>query len=234
MPIIGAFTEKGKKWILMNGSGFWRWHFWLQDNSEFSDGYGRLVNKMVRWLAIRKKLQPVVLEADRLTGKVGQPVHLKTYFYDSAYNPVTNGNMEIEVKNGKQTTLLNAVPADSSGCYTAIYTPEKPGKYRVKARGYVQESLAGTDQMEIEILQVEKEWLHNGQNKAYLQRLAADNRGVYVPAGEVKSLTSLLKVSGKIKKELHRIELWQKTFILFLMLLLAGSEWVLRKRFGMA
>ncbi len=234
IPVISSHTGKGTKWILMNGSGFWRWHFWLQDKNELSDGYGYLVEKMVRWLAIRKKLQPIVLEADRITGKVGQPLRLKIYFYDNAYKPVTNGNVQIEVKSGIRKTLLDAVPTDSSGCYSATFTPEKPGKHHFMARGYVQGSLAGKDLLDMEVLQVEKEWLHTGQNKVYLQKLAKDNRGIYVTTAGVDSLASFFNDSGKIKKEIRRIELWQKAFFLFLILLLVSGEWILRKRFGLA
>ncbi len=217
----------------MNGYGFWRWHFWLQENNELNNGYRLLLEKFMRWLAIQKKIKRVVLETNQLFGRVGQPLQLTTYLYDNAFKPVTNGNVQIEIDNGYKKIILDAFPADSSGTYSATFIPGKQGLHIFKAMGKIQQRFVGSDVLKMEVLPVEKEWLHNGVNKTYLEQIANDNHGLYVSAGEIDSLRSLFTGKEKIKKEILSVELWQKTVILVLILVLIGLEWIVRKRFGL-
>ena len=233
-PCIVSVTKNQNKWILLNGSGFWRWHFGLQDQPQLQEGYTRLLQNMVRWLALRKKIRPVVLETDAMQAKAGQSLPLTVYLYDDAMNPLSGGKVEIEARFDHQTIRLNAIPADSSGRYTAAFIPPHAGTYRFTALGYRQNTLIGKDWRAIDVLPVEKEWLHSGQNKTYLKRLAKENHGFYVTADGVDSLTAVLRPSGKTEKVKRHIPVWQSVWLLTLLLLFISAEWILRKRFGLA
>ncbi len=238
IPLLITRQMRGQRSAVLNGSGFWKWHFLLQELPELSKGYANLLHLLVRWLSEKQKLQQVLLQSAEKTHYLGRPVHLKAYLFDAAYRPVREGQVKIEVLWHKQKFYLDAGKAktatDSVGLYRASFIPPGEGKYRVTAVGYQNNLPLGNDRLVFEVIPFEKELLDTRQNSLLLKEMAAASGGKYFTISGLDSLKEILKAAPQMIRIKKSLVLWDSLYLLFAILGLIVIEWALRKFKGLA
>lgn len=232
IPLIVLFEKNHIRSALFNGEGFWKWHFHLQDEPLFLSGYANLLAQIIRWTAGSARLKPVILETPAKIVHPGERFRLTGYIYDANYSPVSNGSIGIEVKSPDRKFTLDAVN-DSSGRYITDFTPTSVGRINIKAEGMVNGQIVGSDQLELEVIPFEKEYIRLSQNVSLLKGLAQTHRGLYFPATQVDSLRKYFNSETKIIQRDDFIEIWYLPATLILIIVLITAEWILRKRYGM-
>jgi len=221
--------------IVLNGAGFWKWHFLLQDAPELSGGYGNLLHLSVRWLSERQKLQQVVLQSVEKTHYLGRPVHLNVRLFDAAFKPLRDGRVTIEASWNKQKFYLDAgTAADSNGVYHSSFIPPGEGRYTVTATGYRNNVLLGNDQLVFEVIPFEKELLETRQNIPLLREMASASGGRYVTVSGLDSLKEILNTTPQRIRVRKTLNLWDSIYLLMAILGLIFLEWTLRKFKGLA
>ena len=231
-PLIFSYCKPGFRNITFSGSGFWRWHFLMQSNSTLANGYKNLLKHSIRWLADRRNIKPVILKSDADKVVPGKVLHLSGFIYDADFKPVKDGQFQLQVKQGKEIIELNAV-MDSSGRYSAEFVPAKDGTLQFTAKGFRFDRLYGQYQLKIEVAAAEKEFIHTGLSRRYLQQIAKESGAMYADAAQIDSLLQHIPQDISIQKEKQSIALWYNPFLLALILLCIISEWILRRRFGL-
>ena len=231
-PLILLNEQKNHRSVVLNGEGFWKWHFLLQSNQRISAGYQKFLTNMLRWANDRAKLKPVILNSEKNVAHLGESVRINGYIYDASFQPMKDGELIVQADWNQQEFSIEAVN-DSTGNYLIEFVPPGEGKYTITAKGFKQGIELGSDQLEIEVIPIEKEFIHIDQNVDFLKKLAHMGNGLYVDASQIDTLASALIEPDKVVLKDRVIDIWYHPVLLALIILLITAEWILRKRLGL-
>ena len=231
-PVILMNEQQNYRSVSFNGEGFWKWHFLLQDNHRIAIGYQKFLVGLLRWVNDRNKLKPVMVVSEKNVVNLGEPIQLTGYIYDASFQPVKDGELVVNANWDQQTFSLETVN-DSSGNYLINFTPPGEGKYTITAKGFREGVELGSDKIEIEVIPIEKEFIHIDQNVSFLKKLADMGNGFYVNASTIDSLKSALIKPDKVILKDRIIDIWYHPVLLTIIIVLISAEWIIRKRLGL-
>ncbi len=230
IPVITILNQGKNRTAYMNGEGYWRWYFTLKNYPDLISGYKKLLSNLVYWVSNTSKLNQVTLHSDRRIFKLGEKIRLRINLYDSNFDPLTTGNVEMNISWNKQSFNVDAVN-DSSGNYLAEFYPPGEGKYIINARGYSGGLLLGQVRLILEVIPVEKEFLTTSQNVEFLKNIAKRSGGTYFNnTVESDSLLNQLQIKPSTEIKENNIDLWYKPVLLIIIIILITLEWILRKK----
>ena len=231
-PVVFTMEQAAYKLLVLNGQGFWQWHFLMQTDPDISSGYRIFLEKLIGWLAYKQRFNPVLLTVNQKSGHIGQSFDLTVRLVDSRFKPVTNGSVLLKAQLGKQSFDLSARESEQ-GVFKARFVPHSAGIYRISAIGIQQDQILGNDSLQIAVVPMDKEFIHLSPDTLFLQRLSRNGGGKLVPVSELNGfLKTLVGKPRTILKE-KRIELWYRWEWLILIILLITIEWALRKKLGL-
>ena len=153
---------------------------------------------------------------------------------DKQYKPVTNAKVQARflAPDGSSATVELAPQPLEEGIYAGEWTAEKPGSY-------VAEIIAGREQEEIgrDMLSFRREDgvaenFHTSQNRELLEKLSEQTGGRYYRPSEASKLANEISYSEAGITTRETRDLWDMPVIFLLALGIRGSEWVLRRRWG--
>jgi len=231
-PALFTADLTSYKLAVLNGLGFWKWHFMLQNDPEIFPGYRILLEKLLGWLATHKTYRPVLLTADKHSGNIGEPFEITVQLLDPRFQPIKKGSVIIQAKTGQQAFDL-PVRQKQEGVFNARFVPPTSGRFTIVATGFQQERFLGKDSLKLEIIPVNKELIRLSPDTLFLQQLALNNGGKMIrPARLDQVLKTLPMKPRKILVE-KKIDLWYRPALLILILVLISVEWTLRKRMNL-
>lgn len=231
-PIILLNDQTNYRSAVLNGEGFWKWHFLLQNNQGISNGYQKFLLNILLWVNDRTKLKPVILNSEKNVVYLGEIVKIIGNIYDASFKPIRDGELIVQSKWNQQEFNID-VDNDSTGNYLIKFVPPGEGKYTISAKGFKEGIELGSDFVELEVIPIEKEFIHIDQNVEFLKKIAAMGNGFYVDASDVDSLASALVEPDKTRLKDRIIDVWYHPVLLILIILLITAEWIIRKRLGL-
>jgi len=233
IPVLFLSDQMNQRCCVFNAEGFWRWHFELQGEGQLSQGYARLLSNILRWVTGSKRLKPVMLEASTRISRPGETIKLTGIIYDAEFQPMRNGSLQLNVMQEGQNYSIAALFDSVSGQYQAGFTTSMEGNYLIRGEGTLNGKPVGDDEIELEVVPFEKEYIRTAQNVRFLKELAESTQGFYLPAQHIDSLRQKLDLQEKTIERQESIELWFKPFMLILVVSLITLEWLFRKRVGL-
>jgi len=232
-PIMLFNNYHGTNNVLMLGAGFWRWKFQLAEDRQFKDGWNLIINNLIRWLTNKSGSQNVNIIANNKIISMGENLNLEIQVYDAGYNPVSDSNVRLKVSSASGEFEAEAEPT-GDGIYSWQYTPYSEGSFKVKATAAKNDVPIGESEIDIQVVQVNKELIYTKQDYELLQKLARSTSGEYFNYDNYKQVTDLLPKANKIQNQTKSFDLWNKLPVLLLIILLFTIEWFIRKRKGLA
>jgi uncharacterized membrane protein len=229
-PLLVAENYGRGRTAVFATSGTWRWVMW-QDHTDIT--HKTFWQQLMRYL-VSDSPGRVAGSTPRAVLPDETKVTLRAQVRDKAFKPVPNAVVEAHIvaPDGAASSVeMTPVPTEE-GAYAAEWNAEKPGSY-------VAEIVAGRDQEElgrdIVIFRREDgvaENFHTAQNRELLQSLAAQTGGRYYRASDAGRLADEISYSEAGITTRETKDLWDMPAVFLLALLLRGSEWVLRRRWG--
>ncbi|HUD98426.1 MAG TPA: glutamine amidotransferase [Bryobacteraceae bacterium] len=230
MPLLVTENYGRGRTAVFATSGTWRWVMW-QDHTDIT--HVTFWQQLMRYL-VSDSPGRVAASTPRAVLSDETKVTLRAEVRDKAYQPVSNAVVEAHITgpDGSSSSVeLTPLPA-GDGSYAADWSADKPGSY-------VAEIVAGRDKDElgrdIVIFRREDgvaESFHTAQNRELLQKLADDTGGRYYSASNAGRLADQISYSDAGITTRETKDLWDMPAVFLLALLLRGSEWVLRRRWG--
>ena len=235
-PILLAGQFFGAGRVLYLGSAeLWRLRavdekfferYWIKSIREV--GQGRLLRGTNRG----------VLLLERQTYSLGATVQIRANLLDQQFKELVAPHVNLEVVDPRGKRLIPAMQLQAdktrAGQFQGTITANLPGRYRLELP--IPES---TEQV-VQYLQVEVpnlEFVKPEQDAAQLQRLATTELGgKYLPLDRVeKELAGLLpdRSTTKIQFDVPRA-LWDREWVLYLLIGLLAVEWLTRKLLKLA
>jgi hypothetical protein len=212
--------------------GLWRWAF----NSRIEGVntlFDRFWDQMVLWLMAGRDFLPNQQFSLR-TSSANILLGEKAYFRVVMRSPDPRvKEIPILFYQGDREagrTTLNAVPGQDAYRLMAEFLPEKPGKYRAAARfpdGTSQETRFIVYQENLEQTEV-------ATDAGYLKRLCESSGGRLLAPNELAKLNAELKDEKQENLPKTRLRtVWDRTWFFYLIGLLFGVDWYLRRRWGL-
>jgi len=236
-PVLLASQQFGGGRVLYLGSPeTWRLRalgenyfntFWVKAIREV--GQGRL----------RRGDGPGVFLLDRESYLLGETVRVRAQLDSPQGDPLTVEGVKLYVTdpNGRAAFpagLSMAAEAAQPGQYAANFRAALPGRYQIKL------ALPDSDQTlttAVEVTLPQLEQMNPQQNRALLVKLADETRGAYFTVEQaVAGLPELFKTSAaeSVPIDERLRTLWDRTWLLYLMVGLLSAEWLTRKLLKLA
>lgn len=214
----------------------WRWRMMLEfSNKSFETFWRNLLRYAVD--AVRR---PVEASSERTFYGTNEGVRLRAEISDEKYMPIANAQVTAHVTSPSGRALeVELKPASENGFegYAAAFRPDEQGTYRVEVtavqRGAQAKPLRPA-QTSFIVGPLNREARDAAQNRELLKRIAADTGGQYYTLSRAEEMIEDLTHTDGAGSVRETKELWDMPINFLLVIALAGGEWFIRKRKGLA
>ena len=227
MPVI-AFQQYGLGQVLYVGTdNSWRWR---KNGGEAPHAllWSRIAQRMAlaHLLGGAKRTQ---LSVDKQNYTTGERVTVYARLYSEGFEPVKDATVRgsFTVGNaGAQEVNLRAMP-NQLGMFRGDFVAITPGTYRF--------SVASDAKTVVEFAATEPrfELGETAMNESLLRAMADASGGVFFREEDLSKVPSAISHATEQIRSEQDVELWATPFYFALMLALATTEWVLRKRWNL-
>ena len=234
---VGRFG-KGRTLALMSDD-IWRWSFGAVGAKESPQNHLKLIRHAVRWLAQELTFEQVQIRSVGGSKAPAEKTEFKVQVLNDDFTPAAHANLRISVTGpeGEQTTL--EATEEAEGEYRADFTPAREGPYRVEAEAQLAGKLLGRDRKNFLAAFPYAEAEDGRPRPELLKRVAETSRGEFIAISELNP-NSLERIAAKLDRlapseivERLEIPLWSTLWTFSVILLLLGSEWWLRRKWGL-
>ncbi|MFO7287338.1 MAG: hypothetical protein C0P79_010825, partial [Gammaproteobacteria bacterium] len=219
----------GNAYILATG-GTWRWQMLLHHEDQRHETFWR---QLLQTLAAASP-RNVTLTTDRSFYGDESRIALRAEVRDKTFRPARDAKVTVAVEGGAGVSAdveLMPVPGEP-GVYAAVYNAESPGIYRFTATASIGDETLGTARVAARRADGVIEHFRIEQNRALLERIAGVTGGSYFPLADVGRLPEAVRFSDAGLVERQVLDLWNMPAVFLLLLLLKGTEWLLRLYWG--
>jgi uncharacterized membrane protein len=210
----------------------WRWRFYT-DESVFDTYWVQ----QLRYLARNRKIgqRRLTLTADQPVYELGQQVRLTLRVIDPGLVRQLPDQIRVEETdaNNQPVRMENLVRQDGSGgeTFAGSFTADKVGKFTI----HLPPIVAGVDMMEtpIDVTLPQLELNDPRVDRIQLSRLASETLGKPIDFANAAAELEAIPSAAKVLPITSGQPLWNAPITLVVFVLLIGTEWVVRKLYGM-
>lgn len=240
-PVLIATQFFGAGRVMYFGSGeFWRMR---SINDEYFDRFWIKSIRDVSQGRMKQGNQRLLLMPERRTYYPGQTVRVRARVFDRQLNPLSIDEIDFRVfePDGKEILPARKLYRDPNrpGEYAGDFRVRKQGGHRIELPD--PEAVEGTVLGESEIAEIEVtvprlESDNTQQDSKLLRDLVADTGGAYLTAGQADvSIAKLFEnVGEEFQIDVSSQPLWDKAWVMYLMIGLLSIEWLTRKLLKLA
>lgn len=236
MPLVAIRRAGLGKVMAMAVSTLWRWDLMMwgvESTAQDSSAFDQICTNMVRWLVAREEGRLVKVKSDQRVYRGGEPVRIEAQVYDEMVRPLPGAEIRMSVQckgEEKRDVLLKDL---GNGRYEAELSGLEPGDYTFSAQASIEARPIGSSNGVFTIGPYTLELEHTRMDQTLLSRLSYDSGGhFYVPENIVQLLQDM-DLSKRRIEHVHKAELWNRPYLMALILLLLCTEWTIRRRRGM-
>jgi len=232
-PVILAFQRFGRgKSVAFTTATSWRWRMGQVHTDNFHELFWR---QMLRWIVSDVPGQ-VNIETERNSYSVDDVVVVRAEANDSSFLPLNDAQVTAQVKSpsGELTSLQLAWDVEKDGMYSATFKPAEEGVHEISAEAYQGGQSLGTAKSGFRVAQSAEEFHDAAMNPGLLKRLSAATGGRYYSPEESRSLPEDISYIDTGSSQMEEKDLWDMPFLFILLVGLVSTEWIFRKRKGLA
>ena len=229
-PIVAVQQYGRGRSMVFGGEASWRWRMMAASTDRSHEFFWR---QTARWLA-ESSPDPVAIAVPDAP-QPGDSVSIDVDARDAAFAPVADAvvNATVELPGGDRQPLTFRRVAAAAGRFTSTFRPERAGLYHVRAEaGRAGSPLGGSDRW-IYVGGGDREFADPRLNEGFLRRAARESGGRYVRAADAARLMAWLQEAARQNRAPVPDDLWDKPWVLGLLVLLLSLEWGLRRRWGL-
>jgi hypothetical protein len=231
-PLLALAQQDGRMAVLC-GEGFWRWRLADQQRNGSQEISGRLVHKLVQYLAAKGDRKRFRVEHPALVN-ANEALVMTAEVYNQAYEQVADLPVEVVLRDEAGRDYPHAFNAMGAG-YRMDAGRLAPGRYTWTARAALPgEPLSAKGEFTVRPLLLEQ--LSTVADHGLWRDIAARTGGTVHEPGDWEALAEQLKASGTLAARSFAQQRYTDLVALrwpfFILLLLLAAEWMLRRRSG--
>ncbi|WP_439559191.1 VWA domain-containing protein [Dyadobacter sp.] len=232
-PLLVLNTSGEQKVAVLAGEGIWQWRQEEFAQTNKQDVVDNLFQKLIQVLSLREDKRKFRVYPTRNEFEAGEQVTFQTEIYNDIYEPIFGQEVKLDIIDEKGKARQ----------FTYTHTAESPrfnisglsdGVYRYTASAALrggQEKAAG----QFVVRNVDLELNNTTADFGMLRELAGRSGGEFIMPASLTSYVEKLKAdrpADRLDSSEDMVELIHLKWLFFLLILLLGAEWGLRKYHG--
>ncbi|NQU06625.1 MAG: VWA domain-containing protein [Calditrichaeota bacterium] len=229
-PAVVVFETGGMKSAALMMRDLWRWG--LSDTGD--DGILEpMLQRMIRWLAVRKVDKRVKLVFDRELFSIQEQVGFTVTVLDENYTPLDGVDVSADISLNREPGGRAELTGIGNGRYRGSFRAWSDGEYQVTVKAQLNDMVIGQDRGKITVEQFSIELLDAHLNEDLLKAVGEASRGGYVKIDRADSLFRTLDFKPVEREEKRVFQFYGKAWLLIVIIGLLALEWFIRIRMGM-
>jgi len=194
--------------------------------------HARFWAQAIRFLTLSRLLgenRRIRIEAPRQC-RAGERIEVHAVVLDEAFEPARAPSYALEVSAGHlagpRPLRLDPVPG-SPGLYAGSFVPDREATFALRPAG---EGRDLAKPFEVVVAASNREALAPDLQEDILRKMAEVSGGRYLEVRDLPALAAVLPLKPATRTVNDERELWDRWFVLAIVLLLGGIEWLVRRR----
>lgn len=226
-------TFKGRKVGFIVGEGIWRWRLYNFESTGNHEAFNELIQKTVQYLALRENEDNFNVYYPALFQETDN-IELTAELYNDSYEMVNTPDVNISIKNDSLKEFRYLFD-QTDDFYKLNAGNLEPGDYT-----FVAETKLGnqnfTEKGSFSILKNELETQNSQADFDVLYQLSEKTGGKFSSYENYGTLLDVIRANKQITVQTHKQTLKDEwinlKFLFFILIILMGTEWFLRKYWG--
>jgi hypothetical protein len=233
-PVL-AFQRYGAGMAAVLGvhdTWIWQMHADLSLEDQTHEVFWR---QILRWL-IQDVPDPLTATAVRNRVAPGESVELVVRVASEEYLPVNDAQVTARVIDpfGAEQELPLYWNLDRDGEYGGSFLPASSGPYEVQVDAVRGDTLLTAPPLHIEAGVLDEELRSGAMRENLLRRIATETDGAFYTLDQVSTLPEALTYTNRGTVVQEERDLWDLPLFFFLLIGLLFTEWLVRRRRGLA
>ncbi len=237
-PLLIIRSRAGYRTAAVLGSGTWRWLNLADDPTDVPRIWPDLVENLMQWLTTPEDDRMVRVAPAAVTFDGSEPIDFSGQVYDESLNPVPDAvvTLELTAPDGAQYpyTMANR----GSGLFDLRIEALPEGIYTYAAQAMRMNASLGTDNGTFTVGSLGLEQRVTRSDGALMRQIAYRSGGQFFTDAALTELPNALAsdslFAASALVQVREFNLSHTPWMLGLLVLLLGAEWVIRKRSGLA
>ena len=227
-PVLVAQRFGRGRALLFATDGSWRWRMQLESTNRSPETFWRQILHSL----VNESPSAVTITSDKPLYLGEDHVRLQARVYDEDFQSVNGAAVVATIysPDGNSHDIPLRLSPEGAGAFLGEWQAASPGVYRVEAASRVGDKEIGKGASYFQRADGSLESFSAEQNVPFLTRLAEQSGGKYFPLEKASALPEQLTYSPAGVSVPEVRDLWDMPIVLFFLLILKGTEWVLRKR----
>jgi hypothetical protein len=209
-----------------------RWRLGMANEADAAGFYESLLGRLVSWLIAPVEEKRVKITTTKKLYSGGETVRFVGQIYGPDLKPRDDADIDLRVASGEREDVV-PMKSRGSGRYEGEFTPWTDGDYSFTGTAAVEQDTLGTDRGRFAIEAFNLELIDTRARYDLLQQVAEKSGGKFVTTQHPESLFAALEYEPVTITAGREIPLWNKAIMLWIIIFLLASEWMIRKRSGM-
>jgi hypothetical protein len=241
---IGIVNSREALWTLndqeayrtgfISGEGFWRWWLNNYEQTQNHDACKELFTKTIQWLALKTDKRKFRVTPFQNSFNENEPLVFQAEVYNDNYEAVNKEDVTLDLKDekGKSFPFTFSKIGDA---YKLVAGTMPPGKYNYSVKTLVsgkQQVISGN----VVVKPLQLETTETIANHNLLLQMAENSGGKFISKDSITQLGDLISKLENAKPIIYTEktfkDLIHQKWLFFIILMLLGVEWGIRKFLG--
>ena len=233
VPLFGSINYGKGKIAAFTAENVWHWKMLPFATKESPRLYDELMNNILKWLAVRKEEERVMLYMEKTKLLWGEPINLSVTLYDEMMKPLEGGIIVLRLKKDNEAVEDFMMKDVGEGNYEKSITMLEPGMYTMQAEVKFPEGMRNKPTLNFEIESQEIENLNRDPNHLLLDNISDASGGKSISSENVLQEVKRLALKPLILFTRKKFYFGNNLFILLFISVLFLLELFLRKLKGL-
>ena len=229
-PLVAVQRAGRGRTLVFTGEGAWRWRMGLPSNNLAYETFWR---QALRWIAVQAP-PPVAVELDPPALGVTVPVSVRVV--SPTFEPISDAGVQVRVEEpgGTSRTITAALDPAEPGLYRASLLTLASGVHRLDVDATRAGTSLGRTSLQVFAGGSDPEFIDPRRNDAVLRRLAESTGGALLRADGLDGLPQRIRTAAASPTaRLVERDVWHNGWSFVIICALLGTEWALRRRWGL-
>lgn len=236
LPIIAQQRFGSGRSMTIATASTWRWQMMMPSEDQSQEVLWR---QLLRWLAVSAP-QRITIDFDREMYNVGDVVNVTATVLDESFEPDNEATLWMQTVTPLDQVTDTPMEWDISedGVYRSSFTVQDEGVFNllVDVASAAGEGSSGASEKNAAFVVTPslREYTDAGMDSGMLTRIADASGGQYFNVQDVSGLAGAVEFTPNAYSQEVQIDLWDRPWLLGLLILLLCMDWVARRMKGLS
>lgn len=232
-PLLATFEENNRRQAIFDAEGFWRWRAHVYVKNDNFKPFDDFMSSLVQYLSSNQRKSRLEVKSESFYYNSGD-IKISAQYFDRNYVFNNSASLTISLKNQETEQQYTFPLLLKTNFYEVNISSLHAGDYNYTV-SVVDEPLSASGNFSIIEFNVERQFLN--ANVAKLNRVAGRTGGKAYFASNYSDIETDLMTNNSYatvqKSEQKSVTLLDWKILLFLLVVLLGTEWFSRKYYGL-